>query len=118
MGGGRGGGGVGGGVGVLLEEQNKEEDKEEEEDNNKADKTKSEAMKRDESRRQDITWDAKGSHHNTTEIKGKVETKSNPKHKHTHGGTSKVLVNHATTVRGNNNKTNACSQPLFQIAEN
>jgi hypothetical protein len=61
-------------------------------------------MKRDGRRRQNITCDAKGSEQKRTEQKGRVETKSHPRHKHTHGGTSKVLVNKATTVRGNKKK--------------
>jgi hypothetical protein len=62
-------------------------------------------MKRDERRRQNITCDAKESEQKRTVEKGRVETKSHPTHKHTHGGTSKVLVNKATTVRGNKKQT-------------
>ena len=62
-------------------------------------------MKRDERRRQNITLDARGSEQKKTEKKGRVETKSHPRHTHTNGGTSKVLVNKATTVKGKKKKT-------------
>jgi hypothetical protein len=62
-------------------------------------------MKSDERRRQNITLEARGSEQKKTKIKGRVETKIHPRHKHTNGGTSKVLVNKATTVRGNKKTT-------------
>jgi hypothetical protein len=62
-------------------------------------------MKRDERIRQNITLDARGSERKKTEKKGRVETKSHPRHKHTNRGASKVLVNKATNVRGNKKTT-------------
>ncbi len=61
-------------------------------------------MNRNESRRQNKTSDARGIEQEKTDKKERVETISHPRRTHTHSGTNKVLVNKATTVRGNKKK--------------